>query len=347
MARTISRKPGSRMALALTLTLGAALAMAGLTQPAAAAQPTEHAKIMGPDECAECHKAEAKVWKGSHHFSTFTEMPRRKEAREIADKLGIHRIKTEPLCTSCHFTTQSTPAEPEPRAIAGISCESCHTPAADWMKRHGEYSGKKKETETAAEAAARWADAEAAGMLRPHMLYDLAKNCYSCHITPNEKLVNVGGHSAGSPFELVSWSQGEVRHTVQNSAGKENRMASPERRRMLFVVGAVVELEESLRAVGKATQKDTYAVTMAKRAQLAAQRMAKVAAALNTPETDAILAAVKSAKLSLNNEAQLTAVADTIAEQGRALAANHDGSGFAAIDPMIPGEDAYKGKPAG
>lgn len=322
------------------------LMFGGLAATAQAAQPTDHANVMGPDKCAECHKAEAAVWKGSHHFSTFTEMPRRKEAREIADKLGIHRIKTEELCTSCHFTTQSTAAKPTPQTIAGISCESCHTPAGDWMKRHGEYSGKKKETETEAEAKARWADAEASGMLRPHMLYDLAKNCYSCHITPNEKLVNKGGHSAGSPFELVSWSQGEVRHTLWNSAGKENRLASDERRRMLFVIGVVVELEESLRAVGKATEKDKYALTMAKRAQIAAQRLAEVAGALKLPETDAMMAAVRTAKLSLNNEAQLTPIADTIATQARALSAAYDGSTFGAIDGMIPGQDAYKGKPA-
>lgn len=343
--RWISSRTAARR---LALAFGLAVAAAALPVSAAlAAQPTDHAKVMGPDECAECHKEEAKIWKDSHHFTTFTEMPRTKEAREIADKLGIHRIKTEALCTSCHFTTQSTPAAPEPQAVAGISCESCHTPGKDWMKRHGEYSGKKKDTETPAEAAARWAEAEAGGMLRPHMLYDLAKNCYSCHITPNENLVNKGGHSAGSPFELVSWSQGEVRHTVKNSVGAENRMASPERRRMLYIMGVMVELEESLRAVGKATEKDTYAVTMAKRAQLAAQRMAEVAAAVSLPETDAIMAAVKQAKLSLNNEAQLSAVADTVGAQARAVSTKYDGSGMAALDPMIPGEDKYKGKPKG
>lgn len=336
-SKTVARRFGRILGLA---------ALAVVLAPAAfAVQPTDHAKVMGPDECAECHKEEAKIWRNTHHFTTFTEMPRSKKAREIADKLGIHRIKTEPLCTSCHFTTQSTPATPEPQAIAGISCESCHRPAKDWMKRHGGYSGKKKETETPAEAAARWADAEAAGMLRPHMLYDLAKNCYSCHITPNEKLVNTGGHPAGSPFELLSWSQGEVRHTVHHSAGAENRMASPERRRMLYIMGVMVELEESLRAVGKATQKDKYAVTMAKRAQLAAKRMASVAAAVNLPETDAIMAAVKQAKLSLNNEDQLSGIADTIGAQARAVAEKYDGSGMASLDPMIPGEDKYKGKP--
>lgn len=122
-------------------------------------------------------------------------------------------------------------------------------------------------------------------------------------------------------------------------------MASPERRRMLYIMGVMVELEESLRAVGKATQKDKYAVTMAKRAQLAAKRMASVAAAVNLPETDAIMAAVKQAKLSLNNEDQLSGIADTIGAQARAVAEKYDGSGMASLDPMIPGEDKYKGKP--
>lgn len=326
------------LALAL-LALGAAALL-----PASAAAGPDPAKVMGPNECGECHKVSVQVWQGTHHFSTFREMPRRKEAREISKAMGLKRIKAGGLCLDCHFTTQDAGGKVD--AIAGISCESCHGPSKDWLKRHSTYSGKKKETESAEEAKQRWVDSEAAGMIRPYNTYAWVKNCYDCHTVPQEKLVNEGGHPAGSAFEVVSWSQGEVRHNVWTSAGKENTKATPARKRMMFLVGSAVELETSLRAVGKATTKAKYAVAMAKRAQAARKRMEAIAAAVSAPEIDEIVAAAKAAKLRLNNEAELTAAADKVADAAMRLSASYDGSTFAAVDSMIPGEDKYKGTPA-
>jgi hypothetical protein len=300
--------------------------------------------VVGPDKCAECHKQTIAIWKNTSHFKTFAELPRRKEANEIAKKIGLKRIKAGSLCLDCHFTTVMQ-AE-ERKAVAGISCESCHGPAVGYLKVHSEYSGKKKETESAAERTKRWADSEAAGMIRPHDMYRWARNCYSCHVVPQEKLVNEGGHPAGSAFELVSWSQGEIRHNVWRSEGKENPLASAERRRLMYVVGLAVELETALRAVGEATAKADYAVSMAKRAKRAQLRFEKIAAALSEPEVAEVLSAAKSAKLKLNNKDQLYAAADRIADAAAQIVAQYDGSSFAAIDGLIPGEDKYKGQPA-
>lgn len=330
-----------KMGMAVAAVFAAVTLMSTVAQ---AAQPVAHDKVVGPAQCAECHKVTNKIWQGTHHFTTFAEMPRTKEARDISEKMGIKRIKADSLCLDCHFTTQEKDGKKD--VIAGISCESCHAPAANWLKRHSEYSGKKKGQESDAEIAKRWADSEAAGMIRPKHLYSLAKNCYTCHITPNEELVNKGGHSPGSPFELVSWSQGEVRHNVWSTNGKENKLATPERRRMLFIVGSMVELEESLRAVGQATQKATYAVTMAKRAKIAAQRMAAISKAVSTDETKSIMAVLKTAKLKLNNGAELNAAADNVAKAAQAFATKHDGTQFAGVDSLIPDETKYKGKPA-
>jgi len=77
-------------------------------------------------------------------------------------------------------------------------------------------------------------------------------------------LVNTGGHAAGRPRELVSWSQGEVRHRFLS--GTKNKKNSQERNRMLYLVGRVVDLEYRLRGLAKATKKATYGVAMAKRA---------------------------------------------------------------------------------
>ncbi len=308
------------------------------------AKQPDPATVVGPVKCAECHKVESKIWEDTHHFATFTELQRRDTAREIADKLSIRRIKAESLCLDCHYLSKAED-DGDVDAIAGIACESCHGGARDWVKVHGEFSGHEtEEQESAAEEAARWEAAEAAGMIRPQHVYRLAKNCFACHIVPEERLVNVGGHAAGSPFELVSWSQGEVRHNTWHTPDKANREATQERKRLLFVVGTAVELEESLRAVAKGTEKDRYAVSMAKRAALATKRIAKIAEMISVPEIDEIVQAAGAAELKLNNADELLAAAEAVAAATQRLAAAYDGSAWAALDAVIP--SATKGDPA-
>ena len=52
------------------------------------------------------------------------------------------------------------------------------------------------------------------GIGKRESVYDIAKNCLSCHTVPNEALVNAG-HPTSEKFEFVRWSQGEVRHNFQ------------------------------------------------------------------------------------------------------------------------------------
>jgi len=318
-----------------------------LLVPAVAAETKRKVeKIIGANACAECHKDEATVWKGTHHFSTFREMPRSKEARDIAGRLKIKRIKGDALCAGCHFTQKKV--KNRVKVTAGISCESCHGAGRDWEKLHSEFSGKgNKESETKSEAATRWKQSEVRGMIRPASLYNIAKNCYGCHVVPNERLVNVGGHAAGSPFELVSWSQGEVRHNVWYSKGKTNAKATSKRRRMMYIIGLSVELETALRAIGVATKKKDYAIRMAHRANDARNKVAAIASALPTyPEFSNLIRLSHSAGLRLNNKAALSAAADKIAAEALRIVAKYDGSKFQAVDKLIPAPAAYKGQPA-
>src|SRR5262247_996363 len=305
---------------------------------------SDPAKIVGPNACAECHKQEAEAWKGTHHFKTFSEMPRRKEANEIAEKMGVQRIRSESLCLTCHYTVQQK--ENRKQAIAGISCESCHSAGEDWIKVHSQFSGKTEKTETKAEAEARWKLAESKGMLRPSSLYGLAKNCYSCHVVPQEDLVNKGGHPAGSAFELVSWSQGEVRHNTWHSKGKQNVPANAARKRMLYLVGLGVELETSIRAVGRATVRKRYAFEMAKRVDRARKQLGAAAKAVpNVPEIAKMVEYAYSAGLKLNNERFLTAAADGVSKQLASITEKYDGGTMAGLASLIPGPDKFKGKP--
>jgi hypothetical protein len=301
------------------------------------------ARIVGPNACAECHKQEAAAWKETHHFRTFRDMPRNAEASDIAQKMGLRRIKSESVCLNCHFTVQQTNDKKEP--IAGISCESCHGAGRDWIKVHSGFSGKKEQTETKAEEEARWKLAESKGMIRTHSIYQLAKNCYGCHVVPQEELVNKGGHRAGSDFELVSWSQGEVLHNTWYSKGKDNVPANAERKRMLYLVGLGVELETALRAVGKATERKPYAFEMAQRADRARKQLAAAAkAAPNVPEIAKIVEFAYSAGLKLNNEQALAFAADGISVLLARISNKYDGSTMTGLDGMIPGPDKFKGK---
>jgi len=307
---------------------------------------SDPAKTVGPNACAECHKQETEAWKNSHHFKTFREMPRRKEANEIAERMGVQRIRSESMCLTCHYTVQEKDSKKQP--IAGISCESCHNAGEDWIKLHSQFSGKTEKTETKAEAEARWQLAMSKGMIRPSSLYQLAKNCYSCHVVPQEDLVNKGGHPAGSAFELVSWSQGEVRHNTWHSKGKENVPANAARKRMLYLVGLGVELETGLRGVGQAKARRLYAFEMAKRVDRARKQLATAAKAVpNVPEIAKMGEYAYSAGLKLNNDRFLTAAADGVAKLLASITEKYDGSTMAGLDNLIPGPDKFKGTAAG
>lgn len=328
----------ARIAFAALLS---ALLLCATAVPSLARAPDSH-EVVGAGECAECHKQETEIWKGTHHYKTFSRLPRKKLATKIAKAMGFKRIKAGSICLTCHFTSKVTNDKAKP--VAGISCESCHGPAKSWVKRHSEYSGKKKETETPTQAKKRWADAEAAGMIRPRLTYALTKNCYSCHVVPEEKLVNQGGHPAGSPFEVVSWSQGEVRHNTWHNNAKENREAGAERKRMLYTLGTAAELEAALQAMAKATTRGRYGVTMAKRAEIAKLRMRRLARATRLPELIQIVDTAGAARLALNNEKELTTAANKVAEIARKFSATYDGSELAAIDRYLPDAKKYKGE---
>lgn len=304
---------------------------------------SDPAKTVGPNACAECHKQEVEAWKGSHHYKTFQEMPRNPEGQAIAKNMGIRRVKSESLCLNCHFTVQKKNDVAEP--LSGISCESCHSAGQDWIKVHGGYSGKTAKTETKAEADARWKLADSKGMIRPGDIYQLAKNCYGCHVVPNEELVNRGGHRAGSTFELVSWSQGEVLHNTWHSKGKDNTPANAARKRMLYLVGLGVELETALRAISKATARKPYAFEMASRADRARQQLSVAAkAAPAVPEIARMAELGHAAGLKLNNETALSRAADDVSKLLIGISEKYDGTTLAGLDSLIPGRDKFKGQ---
>ncbi|MDA8745396.1 cytochrome c family protein [Rubripirellula amarantea] len=302
------------------------------------AEPVDPHLVLGNEACVKCHAPEIQVWKQTPHARTFDELHRRPEAKQIAAKLGLSSIKHEGRCVACHYTQKADPVG-NPHVIAGVSCESCHGAAKSWVDLHHDYGGEgiTRLAETPAHRQERIAKSVAAGMRNPANVYAVAQSCLRCHTTADEELVNVGGHSAGSlDFEFVSWSQGTIRHNFIQSDGNVNQPSSPERLRVMFVAGMIAELEASYRATAVATQKATYGVTSARRADRSVKRLQSVAAKVDSPILDQIVKIADAATLKLNNEAELVAVADQVAVLGYRFAEITDGRSLSVLDGFIP-----------
>jgi hypothetical protein len=278
---------------------------------------------VGPQACAACHDADTKAWQQTHHFKAFDVLHRIPKAQQFADKMGVSKIKTQGDCMDCHYTAQGTGKAA--KAVAGVSCESCHGGAKDWISLHHQKPQQPQ--------------AEAAGWIRPSNLYAIYSACFECHTAPNEKLINEAQHPAGSNFELVSWSQGEIHHAYYN--GKSNAPSSPEKKRTLYVLGKALELEFSLRGVSGATSNDTYGQKMALRVKSAFDALDAIKKLKPLPEVDAMLAAIPKKPdggldIRLKNAAAYTAAADQVKAAAQKFVAGSATLDLASIDSLVP-----------
>jgi hypothetical protein len=318
---------------------------ASAAEPANGPPVRDPAKIIGSDQCAKCHQPEVQQWMHTPHYTTYESLHRLPRAKEIADKLGLQSIKRNDVCTQCHYTKQVE--DGRERAVAGVSCESCHGGARDWVASHNDYGGPgAKTSESAEHRAKRVADSVAKGMNNPHNIYLIARQCYDCHTVPNEKLVNVGGHLAGSQdFELVSWSQGMVRHNFLRGGGTTNATLSQDELRVMYVVGVMTDLEYSLRATATATDKSTFGVTSAKRAARMKKKLLEIQKLANDPLLNSALEAVDTVELRLGNGAAIVAAADAVSKAANEFAEKADVKQLAAVDSLVPRQDQYKNQP--
>ncbi len=300
-------------------------------------------KVMTAEACAKCHVNEIQAWKKTPHYRTFDELGRRPEAKEICSKLGLRSVKRSDVCIDCHFTVQSKSGRNKP--VSGVSCESCHGASQDWLTVHNDFGGPlaTKESESVEHSKQRIETSVAFGMHNTRNLYSIASRCFNCHTVPNEELVNIGGHKAGSEdFELVRWSQGQVRHNFLRTGGQSNSVSNPDRIRVMFVVGLIADLEFSTRATAKATSKTTYGTKVANRAARTAMKLYEVQQKINDPHVQSALQAFAGAELKLNNAQSLRTIADEIQSAGKAFATKTDGRRLAAIDGMLPSPNEYK-----
>jgi hypothetical protein len=284
---------------------------------------TDPKKVVGPQACAACHDADTKIWQQTHHAKAFDLLHRLPKAKEFADKMGVSKIKSQGECLSCHYTSQGSGSSL--KAVAGVSCESCHGGAKDYLSIHPQ---KPLQTQ-----------AESVGWIRPSNLYALYSNCYECHTAPNEKLVNEAKHPAGSSIELVSWSQGEIRHCFYN--GKTNAEATPAKKRILYILGKSLDLEFGLRGVAQSTVNNTFGQKMALRVKSAYDSLDAVSKIQPVPEITSILNAVPkkadgSLDIRLKNSAIYVSAADQIKTALQKFLSSNSSLDLSSIDSLIP-----------
>lgn len=336
------------------LALFALPATAVAADGATAAEPASHeswareppAEIVTAEACGECHTGAYQVWKETPHATGFRELHRKPQAQAIAAKMGFRLLKRDSLCLSCHYTPVEEPGEQERelRAVSGVSCESCHGAGRDWIRVHNDYGpGKEQDAETPEHRRERIEASRRAGMRRPSDLYGVAASCFACHTVPEQELVDVGGHTAGSAgFELVAATQGAMRHNFLASSltgdGTVNRERPPEERRLMYLMGRAVALEYALRAAAEATEPGTYARNAGRRVQEAALELRKIALLTPLPEIDEMLAAARDAPQVPGDRAALLAAAEKVGAATRGLPERSGATQLAALDPLVRGD---------
>lgn len=165
-------------------------------------------KFVGAETCATsgCHGAadpkrfQFQYWQAADpHSKAFSTLTTARSAR-MAEDLKLGEATKSVTCTACHAPFNGLP---ENRLTAnvkvqeGVSCESCHGAASEWVRSHPrkDYSHSDRVT---------------AGMRDLQNIYTRANSCVACHQTVSSALLK-----AGHPelmFELDGQTQAQPRH---------------------------------------------------------------------------------------------------------------------------------------
>ena len=123
-------------------------------------------KLVSPERCKECHESSFEVWENTGHAAGFRvrsgfkarnpdtpELHKRSAAKEIYKSLGLRTTKRgsdemTPACLECHYTPELNRGDL--RAGDGVTCESCHGPARDWVDGHSDYGVGGRDRQAAA-----------------------------------------------------------------------------------------------------------------------------------------------------------------------------------------------------
>jgi len=145
--------------------------------------------------CEGCHSKERKiVSRHSHETAAEPFLGQSSRQQQIVNayytEVATHLLATgRGVCMDCHGTVLSDFEDEQ--VEFGVSCESCHGPAGDYLGTH-----------MGSELAQRTAD----GMVDLSNAKRRAKVCASCHYINNSRLL-ASGHPSGRGFDIVQGVQ--------------------------------------------------------------------------------------------------------------------------------------------
>lgn len=308
-------------------------------------------QVLGVENCAECHEKENEVWAKTKHATSLKEISRHEKSKALKKLLGTKRVTREENCVRCHFTNAyiakkrnlpgAEPAKPKLKTIEAVSCEFCHGEAKEWGPVHGDYGGKKitKKMETSEHRRQRLEKMKKFSIVGRNNLYAMTKRCFSCHITDDEKIVNSKEHPILSKdFEMVAWSQGDMRHNLWFSDGKENVLAPIEKQRLYYILSKTVSLEMFLRALAKSDVKGLYSESFEQQIGKVKQELATIVDLGGPTEITA------TNKITIDNAtpSDLLRFADDVAKLSKNIEAKYDGKKLSSIDSLLPKQKNYK-----
>ncbi len=201
----------------------------------------------GPGSCSSssCHgsvspRTENRVWQNEYsiwvvkdkHAQAYSVLSG-PVATRMATILGLGQAKTAHKCLACH----ALDVPPAQRARTfdlgdGVSCESCHGPAAAWLGPHTTNGWTHEQS-------------VALGMVDLRDLTVRSDKCLSCHLGNQEQFVDHEMIAAGHPdltFELDSFSAVMPRHWKEPPTGT----ADPWYGVRELTVGQAVQLREAM-----------------------------------------------------------------------------------------------------
>ena len=314
--------------------------------------PVDPSHTLGAESCRECHEAIVESWEKSHHATSFGTLANSEGAKAIAKFIGMKSdgITTSASCVRCHYTQETLASAVQ--TTAGVSCESCHGGASEWIDIHNSKSMARQE---------RVAKASSLGMHHPASVFATAKSCFECHVVDDEQLVNQAGHPAMSEgFELLSWYSGEVKHNfLVSKQGKSVKSTSHDpqdipaaRKRMIFLAGKLLHLSHSLCAVGCSHDapvtkdgklitlpngKPTYAVQHALTIQRLKKEMGELQGKLHIPEYAQALGLMETVQFTTGHGEEMATAAKEIERLAEQFCKNNDGSKFTGLDQALAG----------
>ena len=298
--------------------------------------------FLGYENCRKCHQLQVEKLVATAHFKSYETTHRSAESKAICQQVGIRSIKRSDRCIRCHYTPEISTRGI--RASSGISCESCHGSSKNWIVGHNDYGGLNitKEQESSAHKKQRVESSIAKGMRHPSNLYLLAKSCYECHLIDDPQLINETIHpQAAKQFNMVSWSQGNMRHNFLRTDNKYNAKSTDERLRVMFVVDLMARLEAVLKSAAKSKPDTKHFGLMNSLYQDSAKELLNVSKLVENAYIDSVIDVLKKTPPDANKKQKLGA-AKSISNIAFEFGKNETAHALDEIQNLLPAEETYR-----